>query len=378
MTVSVINYLTTIRFGEGAVGALADDLHELGIKRALVVTDRGVRDAGLVEHTLAGLPATQVAEVFDETPSNPTEQAAAAALARYRECGADGLVAIGGGSPIDLAKAIALMATHDAPLETFAATLGGTPRITAAVAPVVAVPTTAGTGSEVGRAALVTLSDGRKLGFISAHLIPKRAVCDPELTYGLPPALTAATGIDAISHCVETYLSPRDNPPAEAIALDGLRRATEHIELAAADGRNLTARREMMMAALQGGLTFQKGLGAIHAISHPAGGLETPALHHGMLNAVLMPHVLRFNEPAAPEKYVALRRAVGLSGQDDLAAHFDRLNDALGLPRSLSAMGLPREAIPAIVDGALKDHSAATNPRPLTPADIENILTDAF
>jgi 4-hydroxybutyrate dehydrogenase len=378
MTVSLINYLTTIRFGEGAVTTLADDLEELGITRALVVTDRGVSDAGLVERALAGVPSGRIAAVFDETPSNPTEQAARAALSRYRESAADGLIAIGGGSPIDLAKAIALMATHDAPFETFAAVLGGVPRITAAVAPIVAVPTTAGTGSEVGRAALVTLADGRKLGFISPHLIPKRAVCDPELTYGLPAILTAATGIDAISHCVETYLSPRDNPPAEAIALDGLRRAIGHIERAVADGQDGPARREMMMAALQGGLTFQKGLGAVHAISHPAGALDKPALHHGMLNAVLMPHVLRFNEKAAPEKYEALRQAVGVTDGEDVAGFFDRLNDQLGLPRSLSAMDMPREAIPSVVDGALNDHSAATNPRPLTHADVEAIVNAAF
>ncbi|WP_129665557.1 iron-containing alcohol dehydrogenase [Phytoactinopolyspora endophytica] len=378
MAVSLINYLTTIRFGEGAVADVADDLAELGVSRALVVTDRGVRDAGLVDRTLSGVPTDRIAAVFEDTPSNPTEDAAEAALALYRESGADGLIAIGGGSPIDLAKAIALMATHDAPLESYAAILGGIGRITADVAPIVAVPTTAGTGSEVGRAALVTLSDGRKLGFISPHLIPARAVCDPELTHGLPPTLTAATGIDAISHCIETFLSPRDNPPAEAIALDGLHRAVAHLETAVNDGDDATARREMMMAALQGGLTFQKGLGAVHAISHPAGGLDGVALHHGMLNAVLLPHVLRFNHSAAQPKYRALRAACGLSDSDDLPAFFDRFTAALGLPRSLSALGLPRDAIPTIVDGALQDHSAATNPRKLTRDDVDQLVNAAY
>lgn len=378
MAVSLINYLTTIRFGDEAVTDLAQDLDELSVSRALVVTDHGVRDAGLVERALAEVPQGRVAGVFDGTPSNPTEQAAESALELYRESGADGLVAVGGGSPIDLAKAIALMATHDGPVENYAAILGGVPRITAGVAPVIAVPTTAGTGSEVGRAALVTLKDGRKLGFISPHLIPRRAVCDPGLTIGLPPTLTAATGIDAISHCIETFLSPRDNPPAEAIAIDGLRRAVAHLETAVTHGGDRTARREMMMAALQGGLTFQKGLGAIHAISHPAGGLEKPALHHGMLNAVLMPHVLRFNETAAAPKYAALRGACGLSENDDIARFFDQLNASLGLPRSLSALGFPREAIPAVVDGALLDHSAATNPRPLTHADVETLIEAAL
>ncbi|NEE00397.1 iron-containing alcohol dehydrogenase [Phytoactinopolyspora halotolerans] len=378
MPVSLINYLTTIRFGEGAVAGIADDLGELDISRALVVTDRGVTEAGLVERVLADVPADRIAAVFDETPSNPTEDAAMAALTLYRDAGADGIIAVGGGSPIDLAKAIALLATHDGPLERYAAILGGVERITADVAPVLAVPTTAGTGSEVGRAALVTLSDGRKLGFISPHLIPRRAVCDPELTYGLPPALTAATGIDAISHCIETYLSPRDNPPAEAIALDGLRRAVQHIQAAVDDGRQPAARREMMMAALQGGLTFQKGLGAVHAISHPAGGIDGVALHHGMLNAVLLPHVLRFNATAAEYKYAALRHACGLTEDDDVADFFDRLVAALGLPPSLSVLGLPADAIPTVVDGALKDHSAATNPRPISREDVEKLVNAAY
>ncbi|NED94601.1 iron-containing alcohol dehydrogenase [Phytoactinopolyspora alkaliphila] len=375
---SVINYLTTVRFGEGSTAEIGDDLRELGISRAFVITDRGVEHAGLVERALVNVARDLIADIYTDTPSNPTEQAAEAALTRFRASGADGIIAIGGGSPIDLAKAVALMATHDGPFERFAARLGGIPLISAAVAPVIAVPTTAGTGSEVGRAALVTLQDGRKLGFISPHLIPKRAICDPELTYGLPPLLTAATGIDAISHCVETYLSPRDNPPAEAIALDGLRRAVTHIETAVAEPEHITARREMMMAALQGGLTFQKGLGAIHAISHPAGGLDQPALHHGMLNAVLMPHVLRFNESAAPAKYDALRNALELPPDGDVAGYFDQLNVTLELPRSLSAMGLPREAIPQVVEGALNDHSAATNPRTLTRDHVEDLVKAAY
>jgi 4-hydroxybutyrate dehydrogenase len=375
---ALIAYLTTIRFGEGCVSEIGEDLDQLGIARALVVTDKGVVGAGLVDRVASAMGADRVAAVFDETPSNPTERAAEKALALYRETGADGLVAIGGGSPIDLAKAVALMATHEGPFESYAAILGGLPRITAAVAPVIAVPTTAGTGSEVGRAAMVTLTDGRKLGFISPNLFPKRAVCDPEMTYGMPPGLTAATGMDAISHCVETYLSPRFNPPAEAIALDGLRRAVAHLDRAVEDGGDTEARREMMIAALHGGLTFQKGLGAIHAITHPIGGLEEPSLHHGTLNAVLLPHVLRFNEPVAGEKYAEMRRVVGLPAGGDLAGYFDDLNRRIGMPMSLSDMGLPRQTIGPIVEGALKDHSVPSNPRPLDKASIEAIIEAAF
>ena len=375
---ALITYLTTIRLGEGAIAEIGEDLAQCGIERALIVADAGVVAAGLVDRVVAHLPADSVAAVFDATPSNPTQTAAEQALAVYRETGAGGLIAIGGGSPIDLAKAVALMATHDGPFEEYAAILGGVPRITSAVAPVIAVPTTAGTGSEVGRAALVTLVDGRKLGFVSPHLIPKRAICDPELTYGMPPGLTAATGMDAISHCIETYLSPRFNPPAEAIALDGLARAVVNLPRAVADGADVGARREMMIAALHGGLTFQKGLGAIHAISHPLGGLEDPSLHHGTLNAVLLPHVLRFNEPAAEEKYATMRRVIGLDAGADLAAFFDTLNGEIGMPKTLSDMGLPRQAIPPVVDGALKDHSVPTNPRDLDRTAVEGLIEAAY
>ena len=208
----LITYLTTIRFDLGASRELPADMADLAIARPLLVTDPGVIAAGLVDRVTAQSELLEQAPVFDAVPTNPTEEAVEAALEVYREHDCDGLVAIGGGSPIDLAKAVALLATHHEPLVHYAAILGGLPRITSAVAPLIAVPTTAGTGSEVGRAALITLRDGRKLGFISPHLIPRLAVCDPELTLGLPPGLTAATGMDALTHCVETYLSPRDNP----------------------------------------------------------------------------------------------------------------------------------------------------------------------
>lgn len=379
---SLISYLTTIRFAPGALAGLAEDLREVGITRPLVVTDRGLLATDLVERLLAALrpdlPAGAEPPVFSDTPTNPTEAAALAALAVYRAQGCDGLVALGGGSPIDLAKAVALLATHEGPLARYAAILGGLPLIGPAVAPVIAVPTTAGTGSEVGRAALVTLSDGRKLGIISPHLIPKRAVCDPDLTLGLPPGLTAATGMDAVTHCVETYLSPRYNPPAEAIALDGLERAVRALPRAVGDGADREARAEMLMAALQGGLTFQKGLGAVHALSHPLGGLSEVSLHHGTLNAVLLPHVLAFNAPSLGAKADVLRRRLGLAEGADLAAFFADFSASLGLPTRLSAMGLPRDVIPAMAQAATKDHSGATNPRPATEQDYRAMLEAAY
>ncbi|SIR20801.1 MULTISPECIES: iron-containing alcohol dehydrogenase [unclassified Bosea (in: a-proteobacteria)] len=375
---ALITYLTTVKFGFGEIAGIEADLAGLGVAKPLIVTDKGIVAAGLVSGIAAHSPLLASAPVFDGTPTNPTEAATRAALAVYRQNGCDGLVAIGGGSPIDLAKAVALLATHDGELASYAAILGGIPRITAAVAPVIAVPTTSGTGSEVGRAALVTLEDGRKLGFISPYLIPKLAICDPELTLGLPAWLTAATGMDAVTHCIETYLSPRENPPAEAIALDGLKRAVGFIERAVKDGSDREARKEMMMAALQGGLTFQKGLGAVHALSHPLGGLKEISLHHGTLNAVLLPAVLRFNEPAAAAKYAAIRAALGLAADADLATWVADLVKRLGMPGSLSQMGLSREVLPAIAEAATKDHSSATNPREAKAADYQAMLEASF
>jgi alcohol dehydrogenase class IV len=375
---ATISYLTTVQFGFGELKTVADGLAQLGISRPLIVTDRGLAATDLIGRLRAVSPILGNAALFAETPTNPTEEAVLAALALYREHDCDGLIAIGGGSPIDLAKGVALLAGHDGPLENYAAILGGIPKITAKVAPVIAIPTTAGTGSEVGRAALITLNDGRKLGFISPHLIPKLAVCDPELTLGLPAWLTAATGMDAITHCIETYLSPRDNPVAEAIALDGLKRAVGHIERAVADGSDREARKEMLMAALQGGLTFQKGLGAVHALSHPLGGLKQVSLHHGTLNAVLLPAVLRFNEPEAREKYAEIRRTLGLPADADLAEWIAGLTARLGMPASLSAMGVPREVLPTIAEAAVKDHSSATNPRAASAADYEAMLVASF
>src|SRR4051794_34728773 len=303
---ALISYLTTIRFGCGVLSEIPEDLDALSIQRPLIVTDKGVIATGLVERLFAVMPTGMPRLIFDDVPSNPTEEAACAALSLYRDNTCDGVIGFGGGSPIDLAKAVAILATHPEPLAQYAAIEGGLGRITDRVAPVIAIPTTAGTGSEVGRAALITLADGRKLGLVSPHLIPRRAICDPDLTLGLPQRLTAATGMDALSHCIETFLSPRFNPPAEAIALDGAGRIMRHLERAVADGADREARSELMMGALEGGLTFQKGLGAVHALSHALGSLTEPALHHGTLNAALLPPVLRFNAGHVGDKYERL------------------------------------------------------------------------
>lgn len=371
-----IGHITTIIFDDGALARLAGELAALGIRRPLVVTDPGIVACGLVDRVLAALPAGVA--VFDATPANPTEAAVLAASALYQEKACDGLVAYGGGSSIDLAKGTALMASHAGPLAQYAVNAGGGARITAATPPIVAIPTTAGTGAEVGRAALLTLADGRKLIFLSPHLLPKRAICDPTLTHGLPPGLTAATGMDALTHCVEAFLAPEINPPADAIALDGAGRAFAHIERAVAAGDDALARWQMMMAAVEGGLAFQKGLGAVHSMSHALGGLSKPVLHHGTLNAVILPAVLRYNQDFTGDKYARLKAVLGLAPGADLAQAIADLNARLGLPANLRAMGVEDAMIPRMIEYALADLSTASNPRPLARADFEILFAAAM
>ena len=291
-----INYVTQIQFDFGAIQLLRAECERVGITKPLIVTDPGVKAAGILQKAvdaLRGLPHA----VFDQTPSNPTEAAVRAAAEIYKTQRCDGLIAVGGGSAIDCAKGEAIAATHEGPLSHYATIEGGSPRITEQVAPLIAVPTTSGTGSEVARGAILIVDDHRKLGFHSWHLVPKTAICDPELTFGLPPMLTAATGMDAIAHCMETFMAAAFNPPADGIALDGLARGWAHIERATRDGQDAEARRQLMSASMQGAMAFQKGLGCVHSLSHSLGGVN-PRLHHGTLNAMFLAAVVRFNTDA--------------------------------------------------------------------------------
>lgn len=372
-----INYLTQIQFGFGALSELAIVLDAHKVARPLFVTDQGIVAAGLFSKAIEA-SGIKSPVVFDKTPSNPTESASTEALSVYRENGCDGIVAVGGGSPIDLAKAVAIRVHHHDPLDTYAVINGGLNRIVNPIPPLIAVPTTAGTGSEVGRGAIISFDDGRKLGLISPKLIPTVAICDPDLTMGLPPLQTAATGMDALTHCIETYLSPKFNPTAEAIALDGLQRASRSLERAFKDGSDRQAREDMMVAALHGGLTFQKGLGAVHALSHPLGGLKSVNLHHGTLNAVLLPIVLRYCESAAEEKFAVLRRTLGLAQGASLPSYIRDLNSRLNLPSTLGEMGVKRDVVDHIASAALLDHSHATNARPFSREEYRDILIEAI
>jgi alcohol dehydrogenase class IV len=351
---ALLTYLTTTHFDHGAIKMLAPELKRLGVSRPLFVTDRGVRAAGLLERVLATLPEGAAPPVYDGTPGNPTERATLQALALYRAEGCDGVVCLGGGSSMDLGKSVALLAVSGEPLARFDPLQGGAKHIRG-VAPVICMPTTSGTGSEVSVSVVIVLEGGRKLTVASPQLIPKVAICDPELTLGLPPLMTAATGMDAITHCIEAFLTPAVNPPAEGVALDGLYRGWHHIETAVSDGANRDARWQMMMASTEGAMAFIKGLGAVHSMSHAIGRREDLRAHHGTLNALILPTVLRFNAAACADKYVRLRQAMGLDAGADLAAAVAARNAAIGLPKGLAALGVTREMIPDLVPYALGD-----------------------
>ena len=377
---ALINYITQIQMDFGALRSLLAECQRVGISRPLIVTDAGVRAAGLVDRALAALPGWPVS-VFDQTPSNPTEAAVRAAVQAFRAGTCDGLIALGGGSAIDCAKGVAIAATHEGPLKTYATIEGGSPKITERAAPLIAVPTTAGTGSEVARGAILIIDDGRKLGFHSWHIVPKSAICDPELTLGLPAGLTAATGMDAIAHCMETFMAAPFNPPADGIALDGLQRAWAHIERATRDGTDREARLNMMSASMQGAMAFQKGLGCVHSLSHSLGGVN-PRLHHGTLNAMFLPAVIRFNADAEnvqkENRMARMAQAMGLKGGSagDVAEAVRDMNARLGLPTGLGAMGVGSGEFGRVIEGALADHCHKMNPR-LASSDDYHAMLDA-
>ncbi len=373
LTAPNITYLTDIYFEFGVLKVLPDLLKKYRISRPLVITDKELVKLGIIERLGINSPA-----VFDQVETNPTEAMALGALGTYHKSGCDGIVAVGGGSPIDLAKCVGILVHHAPPLEQYSIRRGGILKITSNMPRLIAVPTTSGSGSEVGRAALLTVSGEEKLGFLSNHLLPAAAINDPELTLELPPLLTAATGMDALSHCVETFCSSRYNPIADAIALDGLERGYRNIIKATHNGSDRQARSEMMMCSLQGGLAFQKSLGAVHSLSHPLGALTAKQLHHGTLNAIFLPVVLRFNFDYCKEKMQTIAKRLEITDASTLPDRFTQLNQELGLPARLRELGLTKEDLEPLAEKAKEDHCTPTNPRPLQVEDCRQLYLEAW
>ncbi len=376
----IFTFPTRVYFGNGARSSLAAELARLGVTRPLVVTDAGVLTAGLVAEVI---PPSEGTAVFESgVHSNPTEEDVLAGLERYRDEACDGLIGLGGGSPIDAAKAIRLLVSHPGQLADYDLTRGGQDRILSTMPPMVAIPTTAGTGSEVGRGALIQLPQtGRKSAVLSQFLLPAAAICDPELTRDLPAVLTAGTGMDAFSHCVESYLSTAFHPICDGIAVEGLRYISKGLEAAVRDGSNSGARVAMMMGALLGGISFQKGLGVVHSLSHALG--SEGRVHHGTLNAILLPHSLRYNKEAAGARMADLAGRLGLGRGGDACGHLITLTELLlarlPLPRRLGQLdGLRHDRIPEYARLAMLDHCHRTNPRCCVAADLEELLDRAW
>ncbi|PWE33802.1 alcohol dehydrogenase [Maritimibacter sp. 55A14] len=362
------SYPTAIRFGAGRIKELADCCAACGITRPLLVTDRGLAGLPITAATLDLLEAAGLGRaVFADVDPNPTEVNMAAGVKAYRAGGHDGVVAFGGGSGLDLGKLVAFMAGQTRPVWDFEDIGDWWTRADAdAIAPIIAVPTTAGTGSEVGRASVVTNSETHvKKIIFHPRILPSIVICDPELTVGMPPAITAGTGMDAFAHCLEAFCSPHYHPMSQGIALEGLRLVKENLPRAYVDGTDLEARAHMMSAAAMGATAFQKGLGAIHALSHPIGAVHNT--HHGTTNAVVMQAVLRFNREVVTDRLATAAAYLGIAGGFDGFYDFvGWLNDSMGIPRTLTALGVEDPDLDRLVAEALKDPSVGGNPREMT------------
>ncbi len=366
------SYPTAIRFGAGRIGELAEACAQAGMKKPLLVTDKGLANLPI---TVATLDLMEVAGLgrglFADVDPNPNELNLTAGVEAYKAGGHDGVIAFGGGSGLDLGKMVAFMAGQNRPVWDFEDIGDWWTRADAdAIAPIVAVPTTAGTGSEVGRASVITnsVTHEKKIIF-HPKVLPSVVICDPELTVGMPQFITAGTGLDAFAHCVEAYSSPHYHPMSQGIALEGMKLVVENLPRAYADGRDIEARAEMMSAAMMGATAFQKGLGAIHAMSHPVGAMFNT--HHGTTNAVCMPAVLELNAPVIAERFDRAAGYLGIEGGfDGFCAFVQGFNDSMGIPRKLSDLGVTKDAIPELVKGALIDPSCGGNPVELTEANL--------
>ncbi|RKT31005.1 alcohol dehydrogenase class IV [Roseovarius halotolerans] len=374
------SYPTAIRFGAGRIAELPDACRQSSITKPLLVTDRGLAGLPITAQALdilreAGLDAG----LFADVDPNPNETNLAAGVAAYNAGGHDGVIAFGGGSGLDLGKCVAFMAGQTRPVWDFEDIGDWWTRADAdAIAPIIAVPTTAGTGSEVGRAGVLTNSETHEKKIIfHPRMLPAVVICDAELTVGMPRAITAGTGLDAFAHCVEAFSSPHYHPMSQGIALEGMRLVVEYLPRAYEDGTDIEARAQMMSAAAMGATAFQKGLGAIHAMSHPIGAHFNT--HHGTTNAVCMPAVLDLNEPMIAGRFDLAASYLGIEGgYKGFRAFVDGFNDRLGVPKGLAALGVNEAAIPDLVKGAIKDPSCGGNPVELTEENLTALFRAAM
>ena len=358
------SYPTSIRFGAGRISEIADACEASGIKRPLLVTDRGLAKLPITQNTLSILEAAGLGSaVFVNVDPNPNEHNLAAGIAAYNQGGHDGVIAFGGGSGLDLGKVVAFMCGQTRPVWDFEDVGDWWTRADAdKIAPIIAVPTTAGTGSEVGRAGVLSNSETHEKKIIfHPKLLAAVVICDPELTVGMPSMITAGTGMDAFAHCLEAYCSPHYHPMSQGIAVEGMRLVKEYLPRVFADGNDIEARAHMMSAAAMGAIAFQKGLGAIHALSHPIGAFYNS--HHGTTNAVVMAPVLNFNRSAIEDRIGSLAAYLGITGGfDGFYDYVNQLNQSLGIPANLTELGVTDPDLDWLVDSALKDPSVGGNP----------------
>ncbi len=366
------SYPTTIKFGAGRIAELPAACQQAGMKRPLLVTDKGLADLPITAQVLDIMEGAGLGRaIFSEVDPNPNEKNLDAGVAAYKAGGHDGLIAFGGGSGLDLGKMVAFMSGQTRPVWDYEDVGDWWTRADAdAIAPIIAVPTTAGTGSEVGRASVITNSETHvKKIIFHPKVLPAVVICDPELTTGMPKFITAGTGLDAFAHCVEAYSSPHYHPMSQGIALEGMRLVKEYLPRAYANGNDLEARAHMMSAAMMGATAFQKGLGAIHAMSHPIGAVF--GTHHGTTNAVCMPAVLKLNAPEIRDRFRSAAAYLDIEGGfDGFCSFVQEFNDALGIPRKLGDMGVDAARIDELTREAIKDPSCGGNPVKLTEANL--------
>ncbi len=374
------SYPTAMKFGAGRIAEIAEACAASGMKKPMLVTDRGLAALEITKHTLDLMEAGRLGRaLFSDVDPNPNEKNVEAGLKAYREGGHDGVIAFGGGSGLDLGKMLAFMAGQTRPLWDFE-DIGDwwTRADPNKIHPIVAVPTTAGTGSEVGRASVITNSETQEKKIIfHPKVLPSVVICDPELTTSMPPAITAGTGMDAFAHCLEAYCSPHYHPMSQGIALEGMRLVKEYLPCAYATGSDIEARAHMMSAAAMGATAFQKGLGAIHALSHPIGAMHHT--HHGTTNAVVMQPVLRFNETAVRDRLDQAAAYLGIAGgYDGFYSFIGELNTALNIPKSLADLGVKNPDIDRLLKDALNDPSTGGNPVEMTEENTRALLIECL